>query len=72
VTYWFENVAGCLLITALIAVHQHWNPCCGHFRYQPRKGAGGVADKPFLGRFLITSLVFSAWPGTPVVIGKAD
>jgi hypothetical protein len=62
--YWFETVAGCLLIAARVLVHQRVNPRRGHFRYQPPSGDRRSAQTSrFVSGFLIVSLAFSAAHG---------
>ncbi len=61
VVYWFETVAGCLLISARILLHRRWTPTQGHFRYQaPSTDRRSSQSASFLTAFTITSFVFCA------------
>lgn len=64
VVYWFETLAGSLLIAIRILMHRRWSPRRGHYRYD----ASGTARRSpqsssFVAGFLITSLVFTAAHG---------
>lgn len=58
--YWFETMAGCLLIIARIALHQRWSPRRGHFRYNGpgNEGGGRRALSTFMSSFALISLSF--------------
>ncbi|MDY7000013.1 MAG: DUF6498-containing protein [Actinomycetota bacterium] len=59
VVYWFETVAGCLLVAVRIAAHRRWHPSCGHFRYRARGQHGtGFRASVYLHGFLVTTVVF--------------
>jgi hypothetical protein len=62
--YWFETLAGCLLIAVRIAAHRRLSPRRGHFRYSaPSETRKGVRRSSFLGGFLVASLAFGAAHG---------
>jgi hypothetical protein len=62
--YWFETVAGCLLIAVRIAAHQRLSPRRGHFRYSaPSETRRGIRRSAFLPGFLVGSLGFAAAHG---------
>lgn len=64
VVYWFETLAGSLLIGVRILLHRRWTPCRGHFRYEPSTtNRRSPKTSSFLSGFLITTLAFTTAHG---------
>ncbi|PQP40015.1 DUF6498-containing protein [Mycolicibacterium austroafricanum] len=64
VVYWFETLAGALLIAVRIVLHRRWTPRRGHYRYEPpTTNRRSPTTASFLAGFLITTLVFTAAHG---------
>jgi hypothetical protein len=61
VVYWFETLAGCVLISARILLHRRWAPTRGHFKYQaPSSDRRSSQTASFLSGFSVTSFAFCA------------
>lgn len=58
VVYWFETVAGCLLVAGRAMLHRRWNPRRGHFDYRAREDRSRRTT--FVSGFLLVALSFSA------------
>jgi hypothetical protein len=57
--YWFETVAGCLLVSARALVHQRISPRYGHFRYNaPESNRRSPQLSSFVGGFTLVSMAF--------------
>jgi len=64
VVYWFETLAGSLIIAARIMVHRRWVPKRGHFRYvAATTKRHSPSSSSFAAGFLATSLIFTAAHG---------
>lgn len=64
VVYWFETLAGSLLIAVRIVLHRRWTPRRGHYRYEPpTTNKRGPKSSSFLSGFLISTLVFTSAHG---------
>lgn len=61
--YWFENVAGALLIAARLARHRAVTDHAGHFKYRGTGRPHTTSQGSFLSHFLRISLVFSGAHG---------
>ncbi|MDG4666702.1 DUF6498-containing protein [Mycobacterium sp. 236(2023)] len=64
VVYWFETLAGSLIIAARIMVHRRWAPKRGHYRYVASATTRrSPSSSSFAAGFLMTSLIFTAVHG---------
>jgi len=62
--YWFETLAGSLIIAVRILVHRRWNPRRGHFKYEATSANRHSPQSPsFVAGYLTTSLIFTAAHG---------
>lgn len=65
--YWFETVAGCLLVSLRVLLHQRWKPLYGHFGYHASVSYRS-SDRTrrrrqfasFVGGFTVTTMAFCA------------
>ena len=62
--YWFETVAGCLLVAARALLHRRWRPLRGYYEYLAAENGRRVARREsFVSGFLLVSLGFCAVHG---------
>ena len=61
--YWFETLAGSVLILARIAAHRRLTPRYGHFRYQGPNSGRAPRRNSFASGFALISFAFTAAHG---------